>query len=86
MAKNYDPDPLVRKPWDSGYTPFERSTCYSRIKDGRFPAPVKIGRLSCWPARELARMNQALVQGQSDDEMRQLVKDLVSRRSARGDK
>ena len=73
---------LIRRPWDAGLTPFKRATTYARIHDGTFPPAVKVGRLSCWPARELASMNEALVQGRSDDEIRQLVKDLVSRRAA----
>jgi len=44
---------------------------------------VKIGvRVSGWPAREITAVNEALIQGQSDDEIRQLVRDLVSRRTA----
>ena len=73
---------LVRRPWDSGLTPFRRATTYQRIQDGTYPPPVKIGRLSCWPAREIAAVNEALIAGWSDAEIRQLVKDLVSRRTA----
>ena len=76
---------LIRRPWESGFTPFKRATTYARIQDGTFPPAVKIGRLSCWPARELASVNEALVQGRSDDQIRQLVADLVAERTAGGD-
>ena len=74
---------LHRRPWDTALTPFRRATTYARIQDGTFPPPVKIGRMSAWLDREMAAVNEALIQGQSDDEIRQLVKDLVSRRTAR---
>jgi prophage regulatory protein len=73
---------LIRRPWDTGFTPFKRATTYARIQDGTFPPAVKVGRLSCWPARELARVNEALVAGKSDTELRQLVADLVAQRTA----
>ena len=76
---------LIRRPWDTGFTPFKRATTYARIQDGTFPPAVKVGRLSCWPARELASVNEALVQGRSDDQIRQLVADLVAERTAGGD-
>ena len=75
---------LIRRPWESGHAPFRRATTYQRIQDGLFPAPVKIGRMSAWPAGELASVNEALVQGKSDAEVRQLVTDLVGRRNGRG--
>tara|TARA_B100000686_G_scaffold330530_1_gene392897 strand:- start:365 stop:622 length:258 start_codon:yes stop_codon:yes gene_type:complete len=59
-----------------------RSWLYQRIQDKRFPAPVKCGGISKWPAREVAAMNEAEVAGKTEAEIRQLVKDLVSRRTA----
>ena len=73
---------LHRRPWDTGFTPFRRATTYARIQDGTYPPAVKIGRMSVWLDREMAAVNEALIQGQSDDEIRRLVKDLVSRRTA----
>jgi prophage regulatory protein len=73
---------LIRRPWDTGFIPFKRATTYARIQAGLFPTPVKAGRLSCWPARELASVNEALVQGRSDDQIRQLVADMVAARTA----
>jgi len=54
---------LHRRPWETGLTPFLRATTYARIADGTFPPPVKIGRMSVWPARELVAVNEALIQG-----------------------
>jgi prophage regulatory protein len=76
---------LIRRPWDTGFTSFKRATTYQRKKDGLFPPPVKIGRMSAWVAGEMAAVNEALIAGKSDDEIRQLVADLVNRRSAGGD-
>jgi prophage regulatory protein len=73
---------LIRRPWESGFTPFKRATTYARIQDGTFPPPVKIGRMSAWLDRELAAVNEALIQGRSDAEIRALVRDLVSQRTA----
>ena len=76
---------LVRKPWATGITPFRRATTYQRQKDGTHPPAIKIGRMSAWVAGEMAAVNEALIAGKSDDEIRQLVADLVNRRSAGGD-
>jgi len=71
---------LIRRPWESGFTPFKRATTYARIQDGTFPPAVKVGRLSCWPAREIAAINEFLIASKSDDEIRALVRDLVAQR------
>ena len=59
-----------------------RSWLYQRIQEKKFPAPVKCGDVSKWPAREVAAMNEAQISSMSDAEIRQLVKDLVSQRTA----
>ena len=59
-----------------------RSWLYQRIQDKRFPAPVKCGGVSKRPAREVDAMNEAQISSKTDDEIRRLVKDLVSRRTA----
>ena len=75
---------LLRRPQVEALTGLRRAAVYMRIAAGLLPRPVKIGvRVSGWPAREITAVNEALIQGQSDDEIRQLVKDLVSRRTAR---
>ena len=51
-----------------------RATIYQRIKDGLFPRPVKVGlRVSGWPAREVAAVNEAVIAGWSDDKIHTLV-------------
>ncbi len=82
MAKN---STLIRRPWASGCIGFGRATTYQRIQDGLFPAPVKIGRMSVWLDRELTAVNEAIVAGVSDDELRQVVAELVSQRTAGGE-
>ena len=37
--------------------------------------------MSAWLDREMAAVNEALIQGQSDAEIRQLVADLVAKRT-----
>ncbi len=73
---------LHRRPWETSLTPFCRATTYARIQDGTYPPPVKIGRMSAWLDREMEAVNEALIQGKSDDEIRQLVADLVAKRAA----
>ena len=74
---------LLRRPQVEALTGLRRASVYMRIAAGLLPGPVKIGvRVSGWPAREITAVNEALIQGQSDDELRQLVKDLVSQRTA----
>ena len=73
---------LHRRPWETSLTPFCRATTYARIQDGTYPPPVKIGRMSAWIDREMEAVNEALIQGKSDDEIRQLVADLVAKRAA----
>ena len=38
--------------------------------------------MSAWLDRKMAAVNEALIAGRSDDELRELVRDLVSRRTA----
>lgn len=38
-----------RTPPQRGRYPFSASTLWRRIKDGRFPAPVVIAGIPCWP-------------------------------------
>jgi prophage regulatory protein len=77
---NYSP--LIRRPWETGFTAFKRATTYARIKDGTYPPPVKIGRMSAWIDREMVAVDEALIAGRSDVEIRQLVTDLVAKRTA----
>ncbi|MCO6362008.1 helix-turn-helix transcriptional regulator [Paracoccus sp. 08] len=42
-------------------TALSRATVYRAIASGDFPAPVKIGRVSRWPASEVSDFLSALV-------------------------
>lgn len=52
-------------------------------KRGLFPMPVKVGvRAIAFPEDEVAAVNAARIAGKSDDDIRQLVKQLHERRDA----
>jgi prophage regulatory protein len=60
-----------------------RSTNRRRINDGLFTKPVALGpRAKAWPEHEVLEINAALIRGASDDEIRQLVRDLEKQRTA----
>lgn len=62
---------------------FARSTLYQKIKEGLFPPPVSIGaRAVGWLSNEIDAWLAARIAGKTDDEIRVLVKELVSRRAA----
>ena len=76
---------LLRRPEVERMTGLKRAAIYMRIAAGLIPAPIKIGRrVSGWPAREITAVNEAIIAGQTDDEIRHLVTDLVGRRNGRG--
>ncbi len=72
---------LIRRPWDRFHLVQTRHDLPAQ-KDGLFPPPIKIGRMSAWVAEEMAAVNRAIIMGRSDDEIRQLVEDLVAKRTA----
>lgn len=47
------PDRLLRLPDLKPITGMGRTLTYGEIKRGRFPKPVKLGRLSAWPESEV---------------------------------
>jgi len=58
-----------------------RSTIYLRIQEGTFPRPVSLGsRAVGWPANEVTAINAARIAGNTDDEIRILVKELEAAR------
>ena len=57
-----------------------RSTFRERIREERMPPPVKFGNRSLWPRHELDIVANAIIAGQSDDEIRALVATLVADR------
>ncbi len=73
---------LLRRPQVEALTGLKRATIYQRMTDGLLPRPVKVGvRVSGWPAREITAVNEALIRGASDDQIRTLVSDLVAQRA-----
>jgi len=58
------------------------STVYAHVEDGVLTPPVKIGlRASGWPEHEVDAINAARIAGKSNDEIRELVKSLISKRT-----
>jgi len=57
------------------------STVYLKIKEGVFVPPFKIGgRASGWIQHECEVINAARIAGKTEDEIRDLVKTLVTKR------
>lgn len=56
------------------------TTVYARIKAGLFPPPIKLGRSSLWIEDELAAINDAVIAGSTDQELKKLVKNLLAAR------
>jgi prophage regulatory protein len=60
-----------------------RSTLYSRIADGLWPKPVKIGPRSVgWPTEEVSALINARIAALSEPEIRDLVRRLELARGA----
>ena len=60
-----------------------RSTTYRHIEDGLLTKPIRIGsRAVGWPDFEIEAINQARLQGKSDDGIRELVSRLMEARKA----
>ena len=49
----HQPDRLLRLPELKPITAMGKSRTYEEIKAGRFPKPVKLGRLSAWSEAEI---------------------------------
>ena len=75
---------LLRMPDVARASGLARPTIYRGIRRGLFPKPVKIGRISAWPAGEVEAINAARVAGKSEDEIRQLVANLEGMRCVAG--
>lgn len=74
---------ILRLPQVSACTGLSRSTLYQRSKreQGTFTPPVPLGpRAVGWPSHEVEALNAARVAGKTDDEIRELVKELVAAR------
>ena len=73
---------LLGKPAVRGAIGWANSTLYAKIQAGLFVPPVKIGpRSSRWPSDEVAAVQEAIIAGADEDELRSLVAKLVAQRS-----
>jgi len=54
---------------------------YKDIAHGLWTLPIKIGRSSFWPVRETLELQRARIAGCSDEQIKQLVKQLHAERA-----
>ena len=77
---------ILRLPAVKTSSGLPRSTLYLRISQGLWTKPVSLGaRTVGWPANEIAALNAARISGKSDDEVRNLVKELEAARRICGE-
>lgn len=69
---------IVSSPTSQGRYPFSIGTLWNQVRDGRFPAPVRIspGRVA-WPVEVLDEHDQKLIEGS-----RVATRDAAFKRSA----
>ena len=74
---------LLRLPSVLKKTGDSRSALYQKVSNGTFPRPVKIGRrASAWPDSEIDAVIAARIAGRPEAEIRALVDELHTQRSA----
>ena len=74
---------FLRLPAVCDRTSKPRSTIYREIRNGLMPPPVRISeRSAAWPDHEIDAVNCARLRGQTDNEIRQLVAELINARLA----
>ncbi len=62
-----------------------RSSVWGCAREGTLTAPIRRGpKWSRWPSGEIDRIEAAIIGGASDDELRELVRDLTEARTAGG--
>jgi len=72
---------ILRLPDVKSESGLSRSTIYLRIVQGLWTKPVPLGaRAVGWPSEEVAALNAARIAGKTDDEIRDLVKELETAR------
>jgi prophage regulatory protein len=72
---------LVRLAESMARTGLGRSAFYAAISDGVLPKPIKLGRASAWPEHELNSVVAAMIRGESQDALRDLVQRLHDERA-----
>jgi prophage regulatory protein len=76
-------DPILRLPDVLGARGCKHSKHYADVDRGLYTEPVRIGpRAVGWPHSEVAALNHARIAGKSEDEIRELVKQLHAKRKA----
>lgn len=86
------PDQITMQPWTilrrqqvQAATGYSRSTLYARISRGLFPRPVNLGaRARGWPTGEVATVTSACIAGMAEEQIKELVVQLLSARTAAG--
>lgn len=58
----------------------KRSKQYLLIAAGLYPRPIRLGRSSLWLAVEDETVRRAVISGKSDDEIREIVRELEAAR------
>lgn len=76
---------ILRLPAVKSESGLSRSTIYLRVSQGLWTRPVSLGaRAVGWPSDEVEAINAARIAGNTDDEIRILVKKLeAARRGAK---
>ena len=59
-----------------------RSSLYLDIQRGVWTPPIRMGRASAWPEHETQALLAARIAGASDDQLKQLVRDLLEQRKS----
>lgn len=78
-------DVLLRTPEVLARYPKRKSSFYTDVHGGLFTAPVRLGlRSVAWPSSEVAAIVAARVRGASDQEIRDLVQELHTKRLTAG--
>jgi prophage regulatory protein len=72
---------LLRLPAVRSESGLSRSTIYLRVSQGLWTKPVSLGaRAVGWPSDEVEAINAARIAGDTDDDIRDLVKKLEAAR------
>jgi len=73
---------LIRLPKVEAKTGYKKSMVYDLMSKGVLPGSIRIGdRARAWISSEIDAIVAARIAGKSDDEIRTLVLDLVSKRA-----
>jgi prophage regulatory protein len=72
---------IARRPEVLALLQISRSNLYQKIEQGLWPAPIQLGaRAVAWLSSENEQVLAAMIAGQSQYEIRELVKTLVEKR------